>query len=254
MSRVERGVDQHGLHSYIEGEATDPHQADVWQNTNRDDLRSANARAGRLVLLPGNRGGAEFPCEKRHIDNCVTLFSRLDREFDICVVDLSAGRSHAVSMVLEATARKELSTITARWLIFHRWTMAARHGRGRAGQRHPRNPRGRAGGRARPGRPGRRDPLRAHGRPVAQLAAGHEQPAPGRLAARLRRGAQPVGQGAQARSQPDARPHPMEPVLQWREQVITHADVDAKIANAATAEAFKELAGKLTDDTEWEGL
>jgi hypothetical protein len=47
---------------------------------------------------------------------------------------------------------------------------------------------------------------------------------------------------------------PVEPVLQWREQVISDTDVDRKIANFATVKAFGELARKLTDKAEWERL
>ncbi|HET9140218.1 SCO2523 family variant P-loop protein [Actinophytocola sp.] len=254
MARVERGVDQNGLHSYIEGEAADPYVVDVWQNTARDDLRSANARAGRLVLLPGNRGGAEFPCHARHVNNCVTLFSRLDREFDICVVDLSAGRSHAVSMVLEATAREELSAITARWLIFHRWTrqhvMAAAalvndtRGIIEVGKAAGHDP------------DALDDAIRYVRTAVPRLNSPLATSSPPQ-AAWLHAFDEELNRLAREKKLGRSRMlgiTPMEPVLQWREQVITHADVDAKIANAATAESFRELATKLTDDTEWEGL
>ncbi|MFC7614879.1 hypothetical protein ACFQV2_16510 [Actinokineospora soli] len=52
----------------------------------------------------------------------MNLFRRLDQEFDICMVDLSAGRSHALDMVLRATAQPELALVPKRWLVFHRWT------------------------------------------------------------------------------------------------------------------------------------
>jgi hypothetical protein len=48
---------------------------------------------------------------------------------------------------------------------------------------------------------------------------------------------------------------PLDPVLQWREQLILDEDVwGRQIANPATVEAFEELAEKLTDKASWEGL
>jgi hypothetical protein len=48
---------------------------------------------------------------------------------------------------------------------------------------------------------------------------------------------------------------PLDPVLQWREQLITDSDVRARlVANEATTEAFDSLAKKITDDSAWEPL
>jgi hypothetical protein len=48
---------------------------------------------------------------------------------------------------------------------------------------------------------------------------------------------------------------PLDPVLQWREQLISDGDVwTTHIAKAATVEAFDELARRLTDDAAWDGL
>ncbi|CAM5676953.1 DNA-binding protein OS=Streptomyces fumanus OX=67302 GN=GCM10018772_03070 PE=4 SV=1 [Streptomyces fumanus] len=45
---------------------------------------------------------------------------------------------------------------------------------------------------------------------------------------------------------------PLEPILQWREQMITEEDVLAtQIANKETLKALEEIARKLTDDTCW---
>jgi hypothetical protein len=254
IAKVERGAERDGLHSYVEGKATEPWQVDVWQNSSRVDLRVSNARAGRLVLFPGDRGGAEFSSSPERIARCVELFSRLDREFDAVIVDLSAGRSHAVAMALRATASAALKSVTVRWLVFHRWT--------------------------------RQHIVAAHGlifdpRGLLDIGqhAGHD---PDDLldAIRLVRTAVPnlnstliTDSAAQAtwlracdeelkklalrhklgRSRTLGNT-PMEPVLQWREQVISDADVSAKIANVGTVTAFRELAKKLTDDAVWEGL
>jgi len=48
---------------------------------------------------------------------------------------------------------------------------------------------------------------------------------------------------------------PLDPVLQWREQLISDNDIYARqIANRETVDAFETLAKRLVDDTAWEGL
>ena len=85
-------------------------------------LRNRPTGSGRLVLIPGDLSGGEFATDKDTLRRCVDLFLRLNSEFDLIIVDLSAGRSYATDMVLEATAQPELRGVDARWLVFHRWT------------------------------------------------------------------------------------------------------------------------------------
>jgi hypothetical protein len=48
---------------------------------------------------------------------------------------------------------------------------------------------------------------------------------------------------------------PLDPVLQWREQLISDDDTYAsQIANRETVDAFETLAKRLVDDTAWRGL
>ena len=48
---------------------------------------------------------------------------------------------------------------------------------------------------------------------------------------------------------------PLDPVLQWREQLITDSDVWAShIANEATITAFDSIAKKIVDESAWEQL
>jgi hypothetical protein len=47
---------------------------------------------------------------------------------------------------------------------------------------------------------------------------------------------------------------PLEPVLLWREQVITEQDVMRRLAKQATTMAFDALAGKVADDHAWYGF
>ena len=56
------------------------------------------------------------------IDRCIDLFLRLHSEFEVVLIDLSAGRSYATEMVIAATSAPEMSGVLTRWLVFHRWT------------------------------------------------------------------------------------------------------------------------------------
>jgi hypothetical protein len=48
---------------------------------------------------------------------------------------------------------------------------------------------------------------------------------------------------------------PLDPVLQWREQLITDWDTTIRqIANSATVDAFELIAKRLDDDNAWVGL
>ncbi len=45
---------------------------------------------------------------------------------------------------------------------------------------------------------------------------------------------------------------PLDPLLQWREQLISDHDVQSKIANVKTVDAFVDLTEKLFDETAWD--
>jgi hypothetical protein len=48
---------------------------------------------------------------------------------------------------------------------------------------------------------------------------------------------------------------PLDPVLQWREQIISDNDVLMRgIANLSTREGFENLAKRIVDDSAWETL
>src|SRR5262249_44880124 len=48
---------------------------------------------------------------------------------------------------------------------------------------------------------------------------------------------------------------PLDPVLQWREQLVTESDDWARhVANEATVEAFDSIAKKIVDESAWEQL
>lgn len=244
-SRIARGTPGgDGLHSYLDGSVTDPVQVDVRTVTERPGLRRLQSTAGRLVLLPGDEGGAEFGPGRAGAVNrlCVQLFLQLLGEFDVVIVDLSAGRSQALDMVLRATAEPQLGSVWTRWLIFYRWTrqhILAAHGlvygaRGlldigtAAG--HERDRLQDAVRFVRTAVPSLNQPNSAHGPAQASWLRTYNDELR-KLALELKLG-QSVTLGET----------PIEPMLQWREQIISDNDVAKKIANEETVAAFLSLA------------
>jgi hypothetical protein len=245
-----------GLHSFFLGNAGQPRRIDVWAESERDVLRGRPAGAGRLVLLPGDRGGGEFLATPEMVERCVELFLRAADEFDLAVVDLSAGRSYATDIVLAATARPEVRELNARWLVFHRWTrqhiiaasglVRAEHGLLDAGQR------------------------RGHDRTALQNAIRFVRTAVLNPAAQGQAGLRPEQLAWLDRC--DRRLHelagemgvgrsvllgeiPLDPVLQWQEQLLSNEDVLLHgTANQETVAAFELLAKKISDDDAWIGL
>ncbi|MFG1921098.1 SCO2523 family variant P-loop protein [Cryptosporangium sp. NPDC048952] len=254
INEVARGTTSGGTHSYLGGAITDPTRRDVWTATDRDELRERPRGAGRLVLLPGDSGGGEFSRQPDDTERCARLFRKLNEQFDFCLVDLSAGRSYATELVLRALLMPELATAESRWLVFHRWTrqhiiaaaglVFGEHGllANGAGDAD-----GRLGDVIRFVRTAVVDPdsqhlaglrpaqvawLRYCNRELAELAGRHKLGRTNTLGS-----------------------IPLDPVLQWREQLILDDDVFARqVANRATIDAFEELADRLADKESWEGL
>jgi hypothetical protein len=254
---VARGTDRGGLHSYLQARSLRWDSVDIWTQSERRELRGKPLGAGRLVLLPGDKGGGEFPAKKEIMGRCVDLFLRLQEEFTICLVDLSAGRSQAIEIVLAATAHPELKNvrgISCRWLVFHRWTrqhILAAHGLvyGERGLLDAGTEIGHD-----------RDELQATTRFVRTAVVEPDSPQWKGMRApqiawlrdcdtNLRELASRSGLGRTR----VLGSTPLDPMLQWREQLITDDDVWAtRIANAETVKAFEELARGIADDGAWE--
>jgi hypothetical protein len=256
INRVVLGTNRDGMHSYLHGRTHTPERLDVWSESDRDSLRVQPPGAGRLVLYPGDSGGGEFPSTPEMTKRCIDLFLRLEEEFELSLVDLSAGRSYAIDMALAATADAALSTVTSRWLVFHRWTRqhiiaAADLAFGNRGiidagskRGHNRDNLARS---IRFVRTAVVDPnsVELAGLRAAQVAwlrdCNYE----------LQRLASQSGVGRTA----VLGVVPLDPVLQWREQLLSDDDVAlTQIANQPTVEAFTSLAARLTDESAWEGL
>jgi hypothetical protein len=257
---IARGTERGGLHSFLQERVHEPDSVDVWTQSERRDLRAKPLGAGRLTLFPGDKGGGEFQATPQVVGRCVDLFIRLKEEFDVCLIDLSAGRSQAVEIVLAATSRADLKSgkdpIVCRWLIFHRWTrqhIVAAHGlvygdRGLLGAGAERgHDRGELEAAIRFVRAAVVEPdsPQLRGMRPSQIAWLRDCDRNLReLASRYRLGrTSVVGQT------------PLDPMLQWREQLITDDDVWAtQVANAETVKAFEELARAVVDDAAWEVL
>src|SRR5690348_4561348 len=87
-----RGVTSDGLHSYLAGN-NHVVSMDVWRETDRDIVRGRPDGAGRLILFPGDSGGSEFAPDIDTVNRCARLLLRMDEEYQLVLVDLSAGRS-----------------------------------------------------------------------------------------------------------------------------------------------------------------
>lgn len=248
-----RGIDGGGLHSYLLGKTNEPARIDVWVDTEHELLRERPTGSGSLMLLPGDRSGGEFAIGKEIVSRCTDLFLRLNSEFDLVLVDLSAGRSYAVDMALEVTSRPEMQGVDARWLVYHRWTR--QHVIAASGLVY--GERGIiAGGVARGHDEDRlRDSIRFVRAAVPDPEAPPWSLVPPAQSAWMRKCDQDLDSLAADRDVGYSRmlgAIPLEPVLQWREQLITDEDVLAsRIANVETLQALRELAAKLDDDDAW---
>jgi hypothetical protein len=248
------GTRDGGMHSYLLGKSGRPERIDVWSNSDRKGLRSRPPGAGQLILLPGDHGGSEFPDSPEMIKRCAELFLRLEEEFDVVIVDLSAGRSYATDMVLAATAMPSLRKITVRWLVYHRWTrqhVAAAAGlvydEGgilEVGARHGHDPEA-LGDALRFVRTAVINPYAEELSTLrpAQVAFLRDCDAELKeMASTLRVGRTKVIASI-----------PLDPLLQWREQLISDDDLyERKIGNVETVESFERLAHGLHDDKVWE--
>ncbi|WP_063749722.1 SCO2523 family variant P-loop protein [Streptomyces xylophagus] len=103
-SAVGRLAKDTGVHAYLRGLIAEPARLDVQSQAEREVLHRTLVDTGRLCLVPGDPGCGEFPVDKGVIQRCRSLFRKLDGEFDLTLVDLSAGRSYAIGIALRATA------------------------------------------------------------------------------------------------------------------------------------------------------
>ena len=250
------GVAGGGMHSYLIDGTPEPRRINVWAESQREVLRKRPAGAGRLTLLPGDSGRGEFNSVPGVVERCVDLLVHLDEEYDLVLVDLSAGRSYATEIALAATARPGLRGVPARWVVFHRWTR--QHIVAAAGLVH--------------GAQGILETGVQHGHDRAELresvrfvrTAVLDPAAPDQAGLRPeqlawldvcnRRLQDLAGRSGVGRATLLGE-IPLDPVLQWQEQLISNDDVWLhRTANERTVNAFEELAKKIVDENAWVGL
>jgi hypothetical protein len=256
LENMLHGVRGKGMHSFLQGTVGQPYGVDVWAESESDTLRRQPPGAGRLVLYPGDQGGAEFSFSDALVERCAKLFIELDEQYELCLVDLSAGRSYAAEAALAATASPLMAGVTARWLVFHKWTrqhiisaadlVSGDRGILRVGEKfgHSRAELARSLRFVRTAvlAPDSPDLAGLRAAQVAWLQDAHSE---------LQRLASKHGIGRT--NVLGIVPH--DPVLQWREQLISDDDVAlTTIANQATVDAFDSLARRLVDDDVWRGL
>lgn len=246
-----------GLHSYLQGDVSEPEFVELWTASDRSSLRNRPAGAGRLTLLPGDIAGGEFATrDPAIVDRCRRLFHRLDEEFPFVVVDLSAGRSYATEMSLAVTAGKGAVKCMTRWLVFHRWTRqhvvaAADLVYGEKGILD-------TGDRLGHDADDLLDRLRfvrtALIDPNAPDLAGLRPPQLAWLQDRnqeLQALAKELGAGRGML----LGTIPLDPILQWQEQLLTNNDLYARqVANTVTVEALETLTHRIHDEESWERL
>jgi hypothetical protein len=157
-------------------------------------------------------------------------------------------------MALGATARSELDQVAVRWLVFHRWTR--QHIVAASGLVFGEHGVLQAGAEAGHDRDALLDSIRFVRTAVPTLNAplSTDRAAQAKWLHICNDELKNLAMRSKLGQSLTLGETPMEPVLQWREQVILDADVASNIANAATVKAFDELATKLTDDTVWERL
>ncbi|HET6213565.1 MAG TPA: SCO2523 family variant P-loop protein [Micromonosporaceae bacterium] len=255
IGSVERGTTEKGLHSYLHGDVEAPHRLDVWATTERRDLRRPDG-AGQLCLFPGDQGGGEFAATPEMVDRCVRLLLRMEEEFQLALIDLSAGRSHATEIVLAATARPELSFVTARWLVFHRWT--PQHIIAAAGLVHGDQGILTTGERLGHDRDKLANSIRfvrtAVVDPNSEELAGL-RPAQAAWLRERNQQLQMLASHRRVGRTSTIGEVPLDPVLQWQEQLISDDDtITWKIANPATVDSFIAMAKVLDDDEAWLGI
>jgi hypothetical protein len=255
---LSRGTESgRGLHAYVQGEVAEPEQWNLWTTSDRQSLRNRPARAGRMIHYPGDAGGGEFVnADPGMTDRCRQLFLRLEEEFALSVIDLSAGRSLATRIALTVTADSDPASPPSRWLVFHRWTrqhVTAAHGLVYGG-----NGILDTGVKLGHDREKLLDRLRfvrtAVIDPTAPDLSGLRTPQLSWLTERnddLQKLAAELDLGRTMR----LGSVPLDPILQWHEQLLTDSDLYARqVANAATVEAFEDLATRVLDADAWERL
>lgn len=247
---------EHHMHAYLTGRIAAPPSLDVWLTSERAGLRQRPRDAGRLHVVPAGGIYDQLATSRDMSHRLADLLLSLDEQFHLVVFDLAAGRSYALEAALASTVVPQLRRTVVRWLVFQRWTrehvvttgdlVFGERGIVEAGRAFGHDPdellRSLRIVRTAVADPG--SPEHAALRP-AQLAWIHEVDRDlNETASRLNIGRVRV-----------LGTVPHDPVLQWREQLITDDEATLTgVANQETVEAYARLGRQLFEDAAWEGL
>jgi MinD-like ATPase involved in chromosome partitioning or flagellar assembly len=191
---------------------------DIWQEA--DLPHPGVGRAGRLRLLPGGRKrlGLKLVQVEQQGKILAGILARLRNEFDHVLLDVRSGASDTVEAVLAAD--DEIKAI--RWLVFFRWTPQHLAGAADLCERLSS-----AGAESELVRTAFSDPATMDRWFQEQHRA---------LTLRVRK----ILPGREFLTD-----IPVEPMLQWKESILTEDDVRDGAASSATVESYEALASKL---------
>lgn len=254
IGSVDSGAETgNGLLSYLLGHDSIHRRVDVRASTHRKALHSRRSRGAALVLLPGDEGCGEAVSanDRQVVRRCRELLLDLDSTFKVVIVDLSAGRSVAMQIALEATRPLDMPDNEVYWLVYHRWTrqhlMSAK--------RVVHGPKGLLARAVELGY-GLDDLLTRirFVRTAVPCVTGEHAAGGGPQAAWLLEQHEILRSLAAEYRLGDSvslGEVPVDRVLQWQEQIVLDADVGAGIANWATVVAFDNVARRLVDRATW---
>jgi len=248
---------ERGLHEYFQGSVSEPETVSIWDASDRNSIRNRPAGTGRMVLVPGDAGAGEFSGPFTIMaDRCRRLLRWASSEFDLTIVDLSAGRSFALQLALAVTGGPDPVVPLSRWMVFHRWTMqhvVAAHGLvyGEQGILD-------TGIKLGHDKETLLDRVRfvrtAIIDPNAPDLAGLRPPQLTWLSERNTELHQRAGELQLGRTMTLGEV-PLDPIFQWHEQLLTDSDLYGRnVANKVTVDRIEELSRRLLDDDAWERL
>lgn len=227
LAELETGAER-GVHDVLRGDVEAQRATELLHNVWANKRISAGGYAGQFKLLPGNRDAYEgLEWNGANLRNLRDLLVTLRTSFDYILADLRSG----VSLVAGAFDQPEFADIVAGWIILHRWT--PQHLAGTSDLL---------------------ETLQAQDREILLVRTAQVDPASYppkqqgvflKVDAELERRYRDL-----VRATTGARAIgvvPLEPLLQWREQIITDDDVAKGLASKGIVESFDSIARALMD-------
>lgn len=216
-----------GIHDFLHlsGQGLDPRPpdlaadavVDIWQRT--DLPRPGVGRAGRLRLLPGGRErlGLKLAPSAAQGRILAQILADLSDDYDYLLLDVRSGASDTVNAVLAAD--NELKSIY--WLVFFRWTYQHLSGATDLCER-----------------------LSGAGATLGLVRTAFTEPT--EMASWFKE----QHRALKARARESLRWEiitdiPVEPMLQWKEGIITSEDLRDGIASQAIIAGYDDLASRL---------